>query len=209
MFCDLPETLDPVGDTWDQGVVQKLRDAEGPRRPVLKIEDKFEITNKGTNGQLQKMLGPRVIQTVKYLSPTPDMKKIADEVNLATRDCAFHFLEAHGNNRVKRFRKNLEGSYGARSILGEKMGFCNWNWVAQISVLIVRAYLKSDEVHFAFGDAPPEHQRTVARVQKKTEDEPRLPPVSGSGPIPADVPPPPRRRVRVSSSGVSERPEAP
>ena len=79
--------------------------------------------------------------------------------------------------------------------------------MAQISVLIVRAYLKSNEVHFAFDDAPPEHQRPVARVQKKAPDEPRLPPVSGGGPGAAEVPDPPRRRVRVRSPGVPPGPE--
>ena len=153
MFCDLPETLDPVGDTWDDDVVQEMRDADGPRVSALKPEDKFQISNKGTNGQLQKMLGPRVVHSVKYLAPTADIRKISSEVSVATRDCAFHFLEAHGNRRVKRFRKNLEDSYGARSILGEKLGFCNWNQWAQLSVLIVRAYLKSNEVHFAVEDA--------------------------------------------------------
>ena len=209
MFCDLPETLDPQGDDWDHEVVQEMRDAEGPRHPVMKPEDKFEMSNKGTNGQLQKMLSPRVIQTIKYVAPTADMKKIRDEVSVATRDCAFHFLETHGNRRVKRFRRKLEDSYGAKSILGDKMGFCNWNQWAQLSVLIVRAYLKSDEVHPAIGDAAPEHQRPVARAPKKAEDEPRLPPVSGSSPSPADLPPPPRRRVRFCSPGVSEGPEAP
>ena len=114
-----------------------MRDSEAPRHSVLKKQDSFEVSNKGTNGQLQKMLGPRVIQTIKYVAPTADMKKIRDEVSLATRDCAFHFLETHGNSRVKRFRRNLEDSYGTRSILGEKMGFCNWNQWAQLSVLII------------------------------------------------------------------------
>ena len=209
MFCDLPESLDPVGEGWDPEIVQEMRDSDLPRRPALKPEDRFEIANKGTNGQLQKMLGPRVVHSVKYLTPTADMKKIAEEVNIATRDCAFHFLETHGNNRVKRFRKNLEDSYGARSILGEKMAFCNWNPWAQLTVLIIRAYLKSNEVHFTAGDTAPEHQRLVARVPKKDASEPRLPPVSGSGPGAAEVPDPPRRRVRIRSPGVPEGPEAP
>ena len=56
-----------------------MRDAEGPRHPTLKPEDKFEMTNKGTNGQLQKMLSPRVVQTIKHVAPTANMKKIRDE----------------------------------------------------------------------------------------------------------------------------------
>ena len=56
MFCDLPETLDPVGDAWDHEVVQEMRDADGPRRPVLKPEDKFEMANKGTNGDRKSVV---------------------------------------------------------------------------------------------------------------------------------------------------------
>jgi len=209
MFCDLPETIDPVGDSWDQGVVQEMRDSEAPRHSVLKKQDNFEMANKGTNGQLQKMLGPRVVQTIKYVAPTADMKKIRDEVSLATRDCAFHFLETHGNSRVKRFRKNLEDSYGTRSILGEKMGFCNWNQWAQLTVLTIRAYLKSDELHPAAREAAPLGERPVACVQKKNESEPCVPPLPRNGPAPADLPKAPRRRVRFCGPGLPEGPETP
>ena len=208
MFCDLPESLNPEGEGWDAGVVAEMREADQPRRPALRPEEHIDISNKGTNGQLSKMLGPRVVHVPKYTMPTPDQKKIWEEVNLATRDCAFHFLETHGNQRVKKFRKNVEESYGTRTLLGEKLSMFNWNTWAQLSVLIVRAYLKSNEVHPVFGEAPAEHQRSVARVPPKVTRQQRVPDVPRNGEEPSEAGEAPRRRVRVLRPGLPEGPEA-
>ena len=199
MFCDLPESLNPEGEGWDASVVAEMREADQPRRPALRPEEHIEMTNKGTNGQLSKLIGPKIIHVPRYVMPTPDQKKIYEEVNLATRDCAFHFLETHGNQRVKRFRKNVEESYGTRTLLGEKLSMFNWNTWAQLLVLIVRAYLKSDEVHPVFREAAAEHQRPVARVQAKAAREQRVPHVPGNSEEASESRETPRRRVRFAA----------
>jgi len=51
--------------------------------------------------------------------PSADEKRIWDEVNVASRDLTFFALDVLGtrSNRVRKWRQNMEKSYGIKSLL--------------------------------------------------------------------------------------------
>ncbi len=146
-FCQLPDQIDLSGEEWDATVVEQLRNTGEKKKPVIADthRDEIHMNKAGQAGALKKALGPQVIKVPVARQPTPDEKKIWEEVNEATRDLTFFTLRVAGQQypRVRQWRQELENSHGVKTLLGQRFSICNANPTAQLLTLVANSFVKT------------------------------------------------------------------
>ena len=158
-FCDLPDVLDLGEGDFDADIKEQVLKAQENR-------DEIKHPNPGKTSDLKRATGPKIVHVPVYREPTAQMRRPWEEVNAASRDLCFSFLNAYGRTRphLKRWRDNMEKSQSLKDILGQRLSFANHNDLTQAGTLLLNSYIKalSDDVPLHESDPTRKRQRNVA-----------------------------------------------